>query len=95
MTEQPMQQETPFDAGNPFIGMILPHRLYGAVMGQYGVITLRVGTGSLTAHMTAEELDKAIVALQQTRKSMAAGGLIVPQPGMVLPAPPNGQRGQG
>ena len=97
MTEQqqPQVQETPFDIGNPFIGMILPHRLWCVIAGQHAMITLRVGTAGVTAHMTAEEVDDVIAALQHTRKSMAAGGIILPQPGMVLPQPPNGQRGQG
>jgi hypothetical protein len=95
MTEQPQQAVQPFDVGNPFIGMILPHQISGVVAGQYAMVTLRVGTGTLTGHFTAEQLDEVIIALQTTRKGMAAGGLIVPPPGMVLPAPPNGQRGQG
>ena len=93
--QQPQMQETPFDMGNPFIGMVLPHRLWAIVTGQYAMITLRVGSAGVTAHMKAQEVDDVIAALQHVRRNMATGGLIVPAPGTVLPAPPNGQRGRG
>jgi hypothetical protein len=93
MTAEQIPQVTPWDTGNPFAPMILPHNASCQVVENHLAFTLRVGTGTLTAWWTHDELKKVMAILEQMDKQMGSG-LIIPPKTIVLPQPPNGKRDQ-
>ena len=89
MTEQQMSpQEIPFDPGNPWALAKIPHRLHCFQLDQKQAgVTLRVGSTTLTAILTTEELGAIVDAMQSVHKQMKTGLIL---PGTVLFGP-NGQ----
>jgi hypothetical protein len=92
-----MPNETPWDQGNPMVGMYpVPHRLIVAdIPGEYrAMVTWRVGTATLSCQLTKEELRGYWQALKGHEGTMTDSGLIVPAKTIVLGGeiPKNGGR---
>jgi hypothetical protein len=93
--EQPQPlQVTPVDEGNPFKQMVLPAALTCNLFNNETLagLTLRCGTGTVTAYVGPDDLGKWIAMMQTTLSRMRTGsGLVLPVQKQIY-FPTNGQQ---
>lgn len=83
---QPAPEPTPYDTGNPLLGggpASIALTQVPTVNGEMTAATFRTMSTTLTAFLTREELYKWADVMRSHADQM--GGLIVPQPGDMIP----------